>query len=194
VVPASDTTGDATRIGRPENVLHVAVSPASFTSYLIDGQESRGSRFGESTLLPSLDAIRELKIQRNFYSAEFGNSPAIITVSTKSGTNKVHGSRYEFFRNSALDAAQYFNSGAPSPLRMNQFGGTLGGPLIGQQTFFFVGYEGRRQRETQRRFATVPDLQPLTGDFSGKAPLPDFLSNNSPFPGNIIPRTRLNLA
>ena len=191
-MPATDTTGDATRIGRPETVLHVAGSRASFTSYLIDGQESRGSRFGESTLLPSLDAIRELKIQRSFYSAEYGNSPAIITVSTKSGTRHFRGSLYEFFRNSALDASRYFDSGSPSPLRMNQFGATLGGPLVTERTFFFVGYEGRRQRETQRRFATVPDLQPLAADFSRNAPITDFLNSNSPFPGNIIPRTRLN--
>lgn len=192
VVPATDTTGDATRIGRPETVVHVAGSRASFTSYLIDGQESRGSRFGESTLLPSLDSIQELKVQRNFYSAEYGNSPVIITVSTKSGVKQFHGSLFEFLRNSALDATPYFNPGSRPPLRMNQFGGTLGGPLITDRTFFFVGYEGRRQRETQRRFATVPDPQLLAGDFSGRAPIADFRNNNAPFPDNLIPQARMN--
>jgi hypothetical protein len=180
VVPAADTTGDATRIGRPQAVLHVAGSRASFTSYLIDGQETRGSRFGESTMLPSLDAIQELKIQRNLYSAEYGNSPAIITVSTKSGGRQFHGSLYEFFRNNSLDATPYFNPGSPPPLRMNQFGGTLGGPLMNERNFFFVAYEGRRQRETQRRFATVPAPRQLAGEFSGRAPITDFLNNSSP--------------
>jgi hypothetical protein len=191
VVPATDTTGDATRIGRPETVLHVAGSRASFTSYFIDGQESRGSRFGESTLLPSLDTIQEMKIQRNFYSAEYGNSPVIITVSTKAGTTQFHGSLFEFFRNSALDANHYFDAGVKSPLRLNQFGGTLGGPLARRRTFFFAAYEGRRKRLAQRRFATVPDPRLLAGDFSGKAQISDFLSN-APFPENIIPANRLN--
>ena len=127
VVPATDDTGTAGVLGRSDATIHVAGGRTSFTSYLLDGQESRGTRFGEATFLPSPDAIQEFKIQRNFYSAEYGSSPAVISVSTKSGTNTLHGSLYEFLRNSALDAPSYFDGGSPPPFRLNQFGGTVGG-------------------------------------------------------------------
>ena len=193
VVPATATTSDANRIGRAETTIHVTGARSGFTSYLIDGQESRGSRFGEATLLPQPEAIMEFKVQRNFSSAEFGGSPGILSIYTKSGANQFHGSAYEFLRNSALDSAGYFDGGAPPPFRLNQFGGTIGGPVSPDRTFFFVGYEGRRQRLATARFARVPGPELLGGNFSPGTPITDPWNNNAPFPGFVIPANRADL-
>ena len=99
---------------------------------------------------PSMEALQEFKIQTNAYSAEFGRSAgALINAVIKSGTNEVHGSAYEFHRNDNLDAANFFSnsSGSEKPFRLrNQFGGTLGGPIVKNKTFLFGDYEGLRDR------------------------------------------------
>jgi len=112
---------------------------------------------------PSVEALQEFKIQTNAYSAEFGRSSgALINAVIKSGSNAIHGSAYEFHRNDNLDASNFFSnkSGASKPFRLrNQLGGTLGGPIIKNKTFFFGDYEGLRDRAGVVRISSVP--QPI---------------------------------
>src|SRR6476660_2480147 len=99
---------------------------------------------------PPLTSIREFKIDNSTFSAEYGrNSGAIVNVATRSGTQEFHGELYEFFRNDALDARNFFNftSSKPPPFKRNQFGGHVGGPLIKEKLFFFTSYEALRQRQ-----------------------------------------------
>ena len=127
--------------------------------------------------IPSVDAIQEFRIQTNAYSAEYGRSGGgLVTLVTKSGTNDYHGSVFEFLRNSAMDANNFFANSSNTPLasfKRNQFGGSLGGPvhLPGiyrgtDRTFFFVNYEGMRRRAANFAQHTVPTALQRAGDFS----------------------------
>src|SRR5215468_7010131 len=123
--------------------------------FLLDGVDniSYASSFrGENVqvIQPSVEALQEFKIQTNAYSAEFGRSSgAVVNAAIKSGTNHIRGSVYEFLRNDALDANNFFSNafGAPKPVRKrNQFGGAAGGPIVKDHTFWFADYEGLRER------------------------------------------------
>ncbi|MBI2817190.1 MAG: TonB-dependent receptor [Acidobacteria bacterium] len=130
--------------------------------YLIDGTTANdhsnrgpGSAAGLSL---GVEAVREFRILTHSYSAEYGrNAGAVISAITRSGTNEFHGSAYEFLRNNVLDARNFFNPEALPPFRQNQFGASLGGPLRKDRIFFFVNYEGFRQRQGVTQIATVPD-------------------------------------
>jgi hypothetical protein len=108
---------------------------------------SNGSERGARLLTGSLDTINEFKVQSGDYSAEYGRaSGAYINIVTKSGTNEFHGTAFEFLRNDAFDARNFFQPpGTPSPIRFNNFGGNFGGPIIRNKMFFFTNYEGSRQ-------------------------------------------------
>jgi hypothetical protein len=192
VVPATVTSAESARSGRVQVTAHIADGRGGFNSYLIDGQETREARFGMASILPAPDMIQEFKIQRSFYSAEYGMSANIISLTTKSGTNDFHGSAYEFLRNDAFDTRQYFDRTGKPPFRLNQFGFTFGGPVQKDKTFFFAGYEGKRQRLATTQFASVPSQQFLQGNFSSLLSLPnpviikDPFNNYAPFPGNIV--------
>jgi hypothetical protein len=193
VIPATSRSAESSRLGRVNVTAHVAGARASFNSFLMDGMENRGSRFGEVPILPSPDAIKEFKIQRNYYSAEYGQNVGVVSISIKSGTNGLHGSAYEFIRNDNLDARQFFDRGEPPEFKLNQFGFSIGGPMIRDRTFFFGAYEGRRQRRANQGFATLPDPQWLLGDFSNRStPIRDPFNNNQPFANNIIPQSRIS--
>ena len=118
---------------------------------------------------PPVDAIREFEIATSTYDAAFGRNPgAQLNVVLKSGSNNFHGALYEFHRNAAFDARNFFapgNESAPKYIR-NQFGFALGGPIRKDRTFFFADYEGTRAREGITRIANVPTLQERSGDFS----------------------------
>ena len=199
VVPSTATSTQSARLGRASLTTHVAGSRGSANSFLIDGIEARGARLGEISILPSPDVIKEFKIQRNYYSAEYGDNPGIISVSLKSGTNAFHGTAYEYLRNSALDSPQYFDQGGAAPFKQNQFGANLGGPVLKDRTFFFFAYDGQRRRRSNQTFATVPDPAQLTGNFSalkdaaGKPIIiTDPFNKNAPFTGNVIPPARIS--
>jgi hypothetical protein len=119
---------------------------------------------------PSVEALQEFKIQTNAYTAEFGRSAgALINAVIKSGTNELHGSAYEFFRNRELDANNFFSNknGASKPFRLrNQFGATLGGPIRRDKTFLFGDYEGLRDRLGTVRISSVPQLPWREGRFN----------------------------
>ncbi len=132
-------------------------------SFWLDGadvNDSRNTMPGSAAgVLLGVDTVREFRVLTNSYSAEYGRSAggAIVAV-TRSGTNELHGSAFEFLRNSALDARNFFDPGAPPPFKRNQFGFTTGGPIQKDKTFFFGSYEGYRQRLGQTYLANVPSL------------------------------------
>jgi len=138
-------------------------------NFILDGVDNNSNDNGDLAFVSSVDAISEFKIQTANYSAEFGRSGgAVINATTKSGGNHIHGSAWEFLRNDALDARGYFESpdDAKAPYRQNQFGGTVGGPIVKQNAFYFLDYEGTRIGSSRTDFTTVPTLAEQTGDFS----------------------------
>jgi hypothetical protein len=208
---------DASRQGGRRAALNVAVNGgrAEFNNYLLDGILNTDENYNTYIVSPSVDALQEFKVQTSSYSAQYGRGGAgQINIITKSGTNEIHGTAYEFLRNERLDAKNFFDvADRPiPPYRQNQFGGTLGGPLFipklyngKDRTFFFVSYEGFRIHQAQTSVSTVPLPQWRTGDFSGAAPIydPQTLRPNpanpssfvrDPFPNNRVPSTRLDSA
>ena len=145
--------------------------------FTLDGAVNTDSEFHHFVISPNPDEIQEFKVNTNSYSAELGyNSGAQISIVTRSGSNQLHGSAYEFHRNSALDAKNFFDRPAPakiSPFKRNQFGATLGGPILKDRTFFFFSYEGLRIRQAQTSTVTVPNAALRAGDFRGRRPIYD---------------------
>ncbi len=138
-------------------------------NFILDGVDNNSNDNGDVAFLSSVDAIAEFKVQTSNYSPEFGRSGgAVINASTKSGTNQLHGSAWEFLRNDALDARQYFESSdsKKAPYKQNQFGATLGGPIVKEKIFFFGDYEGTRIHSARTSFATIPTIAERGGDFS----------------------------
>jgi len=135
--------------------------------YLLDGTENHSNTLGIAVVNPNPDTLEEFKFTTSNYDAEFGNvSAALLQATTKSGTNQLHGSAYEYFRNDVMNAADPF-SGINPPIRWNQFGGTLGGPIKKGKLFGFFSYEGRRLRTSGSQVATVPTDAERSGDLSG---------------------------
>ena len=133
--------------------------------FLLNGVEFTGAAEnnmqpgGPSGNLLGVEAVREFNVLRDSYGAEYGKRPgAQVTIVTQSGTNQLHGSIYEFIRNNALDAPNYFDQGSAPPFQRNQFGGAIGGPIQKDKTFFFANYEGFIQNLHQTSAAFVPDL------------------------------------
>ncbi len=165
-------------------------------NFLLDGVYNIDPKLNTFGVRPSVDAIREFETLTSTYDASFGRNPgAQVNVVLKSGTNGLHGSVFEFFRNGALDARNYFApADQPAPkYQRNQFGFSLGGPVVRDRTFFFVDYEGTRSREGITRTANVPTLQERAGDFSQSlfgVPVDPF--TGQAFPGGVIPAARIN--
>jgi hypothetical protein len=182
-------------------------------SVLVDGVEVTANRNNDTTLRPSVDAIAEFKALASGYAVEFGGaSGAVVAIESRSGTNQIHGGFYEFYRPSPTAARSFFATESP-PLKQHNFGGTLGGPIRHDRTFFFMSYEGVRLRDTYSFLDTVPpsrqirflpgggvDLSGLKDPYTGTTvPIfdPSFYATNyyaSPFPGNLIPGTRVSPA
>jgi hypothetical protein len=177
--------------------------------FLIDGISTTSSAQGRgNNFNVPLEAVREFSVQAGAYSAEFGNvAGGVINLQSKYGTNHWHGSLFEFFRNDALDAANYFSNATSqpkNPLRFNQFGGSLGGPLRRERTFIFGDYQGTLTRNAMPMIATVRPSEQRTGDFSSLrngsgmfVPIYDPSGPDparTPFPDNLIPAVRLDPA
>jgi hypothetical protein len=173
-------------------------------NFILDGASNNSRQFGNVAIRPSIDVVQEFKVQANSYSAEFGQAAfGQVNLVTKSGTNQFRGSAFEFIRNDKLDARNFFLP-RRATLKRNQFGGTLGGPILKNRTFFLANYEGLRERRGVETRSSVPVEAWRQGDFSGVAGL--FLkdpSNSLPctatnsrgcFAGNRIPESRFNQA
>ena len=161
--------------------------------YIYDGISVLQPEPGQVAYFPILDGMADLKLNVNAYSAEYGRSNGgTIMVIGKSGSNQLHGSLFEFFRNEALNARNLFAQPGPKPsFRRNQFGMTLGGPVQKNKTFFFLDWQGTRLRTGITRFSVVPTLAQRQGIFPG--PIYDpATSPRIPFPGNVVPDNRLD--
>jgi hypothetical protein len=188
--------------------ISVNGSSAQNNSYFIDGMVNRNLWLSTLVMVPTVDSIQEMRVLTSNYSAEYGIAAGAITiVQTRSGSNRFRGSAYEFFRNDKLDANTFFNNRAgidrPS-FRRNEFGGTFGGPIRRDKTFFFADYQGIRVRQPTPAVSTIPTLAQRemirTGNFSGLgAPVFDPTVRvdgpaRTPFSGNQIPLSRIDPA
>jgi hypothetical protein len=219
LVPGASTYGPQlsvaqTRTGGDRNnfALNVSGMRLEYNHYSLDGIENTDPNFGGYLFQPSVDALQEFKVETSSYSAEYGHGAAQINVITKSGTNQLHGSLFEFLRNSDLDAKNFFDSKAVSipPFKRNQFGGTVGGPVVlpkvvngRNRLFFFFDYEGLRQVKAQTSLSTLPFASDRSGNFAGSNtiiydpttrvlnPAGTAVVSVLPFPGNIIPPSRI---
>jgi outer membrane receptor protein involved in Fe transport len=191
---------------RPGSELFSNGNREGSNNFLFDGVDNNERLTLAITLRPSVEAVREFKIQTSLFSAEQGrNAGATVNVISKSGSNDWHGSLYEFLRNDKLDANQYFaNPKDKKPsFRQNQFGGSIGGKIIENKLFFFGNYEGFRKSQENARLLTVPTLAMRNGDFSAVRDIFDPATTvadatttskfrNDPFPNRMIPEARFD--
>ena len=164
-------------------------------NFLLDGVFNGDPKLNGIAVTPPVDAVREFEVATGGYDASFGrNGGGQFNVVLNSGGNQFHGTAYEFLRNGALDARNFFAPGGqPAPAyQRNQFGASAGGPLRRDRTFFFGDYEGTRLREGLTRITNVPTQLERAGDFSrsGVPAIDPFAQ--TPFPGNTIPEAYLN--
>lgn len=172
--------------------------PWSGTSYTLDGVNNAEPLNGFINIAPPIEAIEEFKVQTSNPSAEFGNfGGAVVNLSMRSGTNEFHGSLFEYLRNDALNARNFF-AATKAPFKANQFGGTFGGPIIKNKAFFFGDYQGTRLRNGVTNNLNVPTANMRNGIFTAQDGFdtiydPTTASASAgvtPFPNNTIPRNR----
>src|SRR5215471_7516989 len=181
--------------------------------FLLDGATNTDPTFNTQNLSPSPDAVKEFQVETSSYTADMGGAGGgQINIVTHSGSSRFHGTVYEFLRNSAMDAST-FGSMGNNHLVQNNYGGSLGGPLLKKNTFFFVNYEGLRLAQAHAQILTVPTPEEIQGDFSmSNVKIYDpatavanpsynpskptnagnFPYTRSQFPGNVIPGDRIN--
>lgn len=184
---------DSELSARGSFAAHVNGGREEFNNFLLDGVDNNDLYTNRYVLEPSVDTIQEFKITAGSYSAEYGRSAgAQVNVVTRSGTNQWHGTAYEYFRNRALDAANYFDGGTRNRYARNQFGGVFGGPVRTDRTFFFLNTDSLIERRGLTRLATVPTAAERAGDLSARTtPVLDPFTRQ-PFPGNRIPAARFS--
>ncbi len=189
--------GGGTSFGRTGGInVHGARSLQN--NFLLDGVDNNSISENVQELTtqvsrPSVDAIQEFKVVTSPFTAEFGRSPgAAVSVVTKSGTNEIHGTAYDFYRNEGFDSNDFFSKRAnlPKPPNdQNQFGANIGGPIRKDQAFFFADYEGTRITRGVTRITRVPSASDRAGIFSTAIKDP---VTGLPFPGNTIPQDRID--
>ena len=183
--------------------------PTRYNNFVLDGVDNNENAWnsGGIVLMPVIDAIQEFKVATGNFSSEFGRAAGgVVSVQTRSGTNEFHGNLFEFFRNSALDANDFFNNanGQRRPaFRQNQFGGTAGGPIVRNKLFFFADYQGTRQVRALTYLGSVATDAMRAGDFSNSQfgviydpattrPNPAGGSIRDAFPNRRIPEARFD--
>src|SRR5262249_19460494 len=133
--------------GQGSFAFNTAGAREDTVNFMINGVNLNDMSQNQITFQPSINTVQEFNVDNSTYSAEYGrNSGAIVNIATRSGTNQFHGETFEFLRNNALDARNFFDAKKP-PFKRNQFGAALGGPIYKDKTFFFFSYEGLRQRQ-----------------------------------------------
>jgi hypothetical protein len=200
--------GQGTRTGGKSirsSVVNVTINGTAptWTGWALDGAFISEMQTGGTLIQPNIDAIQEFKVEGSNMPAEYGHTPTVVNATMRSGTNQYHGTLFEFLRNDKLDARNFFYIPPPGshqskdPLRRNQYGGTFGGPIRKDHTFFFLDMEHTSVREGQDFNSVVPSVAQRGGDFSsllsGSKPttIVDPLSRQ-PFPNNIIPTSRFS--
>lgn len=172
----------------------------SFNTYLLDGLNDNDQVVGTVKVFPNIEDVSEFKVQIGNYDAAYVSGGAVVNVTTRSGTNTIHGSAFDFLRNSALDTRQYFDKpNSIPPYKQNQFGASLGGPIVRNKFFFFVDYQGLRIHESSSAILSEPTAALRSGDFTG---FPDIIydpstydpatSTRQPFADNLIPTDRID--
>jgi len=200
--PNSEASGLRPDDRRQSTQISVNAQGSQVNFQMIDGIDNNERFIGNIGVRPSVDGVEEIRVQTNVYTAEVGRTAgAVIDLVTKSGTNSFHGSLFEFLRNDKLDANDFFANAASKPLpefRQNQFGGSVGGPIVKDKTFFFVDYEGLRFVKGLVYTSEIPTPAEISGDFSATPGIYDPTSSTvattprTPFPGNKIPQSMFN--
>src|SRR5581483_6519619 len=167
-------------------------------NFLLDGVDNNETWLNSVVIFPSIDALEEFKVQTSTYSAEFGRSSGgVVNIQIKSGQNAFHASAFEFLRNDALDANDFFNNKnnrVKPPYKQNQFGGTAGGHIRRDKMFYFGDYQGGRIRDGKTYLSTVPTVKMRAGDFSELTrTIYDPISKTA-FTGNVIPANLIDPA
>jgi hypothetical protein len=205
VVPLTPGLAEAGGSLRASQAYAVNGQRPESNNFLIDGANNFNGVDGGFVLKPPVDAVTEFRILTHNANAEFGNSLGSTTnIITRSGTNQIHGAAWEFLRNDVFDATNYFAS-TTEPLKQNQFGVSLGGPIRKDKTFLFGFFEGFRNRQGKTTSATVPSVAQRSGDFSALCPegfSGGFCNNpnhqlfnvfmNEPYPNNQFPEAFMN--
>jgi hypothetical protein len=173
--------------------IHVNGAREEMNNFLLDGVDNNDVYVNRYVVQPSVDSIQEFKIATNGYSAEYGrNAGGQINVVTRRGSDRLSGFLYEYFRDSALDAKNYFDEGDKQPFNRNEFGGGAGGPLVRDRTFFFGTLNFLRESQGLSRLGTVPNDAVRRGDLSGVGTTVFNPFTGAPFPGNIIPASMIS--
>jgi len=195
-IPNSLASGTRPDDRRQTSAISINGALDNQNNQLLDGIDNNERFIGTMVVKPSIDAIAEVKVQTNMYTAEVGRTAGgVVNIITKSGSNDFHGSAFEFNRNDRFDARNFFATTGPKPkLDQNQFGASLGGPLKRNKTFFFADYERFRLAQGVTFVSTVPTAKMLAGDFS-ELSTPIYDPTTAPraaFAGNVIPTGRLD--
>jgi Carboxypeptidase regulatory-like domain/TonB-dependent Receptor Plug Domain len=158
--PQQGQTGNPNRTGNRNLYITVDGGRGSSTNYVLDGTYVRSVRFNNMSLQPNVDTLQEFNLLRNSFSTEYGQGQAVVSMVTKSGSNSIHGTAYEFARNSALDARNYFATSVTNPVKpaftRHQYGGTVGFPLKKDKLFLFGGFEGLKTNRATPVYGVYP--------------------------------------
>lgn len=172
--------------------VNVNGNRAYSTNMQLDGGSMYYAHRGQSMNMPPPDAVQEIKVITSGVTAEYGRGTAVISAVTKSGTNELHGTAWNYLRNDALDARRFFDR-SKAKLRYNQFGATVGGPILKNRLFYFGSYQGIRTRQEQSATSAFPPTSAeRAGNFSASNPAPVDPLNGQPFPGRMIPQSRFD--
>jgi hypothetical protein len=195
-IPGANIDGAGSLAWRASASFSANGQRARDNNFMLDGVDNNETWLQTVVIFPSVDALDEFKVQTSTYSAEYGRSlGGVVNLQIKSGTNNLHGSGFEFHRNDRFDANNFFNNraGRAKPdFKQNQFGGTIGGAIFKDKTFFFADYQGHRETQGQTFLSTVPSLAMRTGDFSELTRVIYDPATGQPFSGNVIPSGRVD--
>ena len=176
--------------GRGAVAMHANGAREEFNNFLLDGVDNNDVYVNRYVVQPSVDSVQEFKVATNGYSAEYGRSAGgQVNVITRSGTSQLQGFAYEYFRDRALDARNYFEENGKQSFSRNQFGGGVGGPLVKDRTFFFGTLDLLREHEGLSQLGTVPTDAERAGTLSGRVVDP---FTAQPFAGGIVPAARIS--
>jgi hypothetical protein len=192
LLPGVVNAGSAGQMGATQVTFSTSGGRNIDMNFTLDGGYNMNSFYSIANEYPNPDALQEFSTTTRNYSAAFGRGTSSVSAVTRSGTNKLHGSAFEFLRNTQLDARSFF-SARRADFKRNQYGGTLGGPILRNKLFFFAGYQGTKVRGTPNdtRYRTL-NARERAGDFSAQiAPLRDPDNPGAVFPGNQIPASRI---
>jgi len=197
MVPGAVTGVGTTTAGyaNTSETINISVNGArgNEVNYRLDGATHMDNVTNLNATYPNPDAVQEFAVQTSNYSAQYGNfSGAVVNVATRSGSNQLHGAAFEFVRNGAMNARNFFAAQSDN-LKRNQLGGTIGGPVVRNKLFYFASVQGTIVRNTSfTNTATVPSAALRNGDFNETGRnVTDPLNNNQPFPNRTIPPSRI---